>query len=35
MRRLKVVAARQGKTQNEVVVGMLTAYVEKYEREGA
>lgn len=34
MRRLKIVAAKQGKTQNEILVGMLTAYVDRHEKEG-
>ena len=32
-KRLKVVAAIEGKTQNEIVVGMIDAYVSKREKE--
>ena len=31
LKRLKIVAAVEGKTQNEIVVGMVQAYVEKRE----
>jgi predicted transcriptional regulator len=33
-RRLVLVAAREGKTQKEIIIGLVTAYVTRKEAEG-
>jgi len=34
LRRFKIVAARQGKSQNDIIVDLLTRYVDLKEKEG-